>query len=253
MAIAVSVWMIIGQVVGSFVFENVLIDYFLRAYVIVLCVLMILAELEVTDLVRTNFLLHNLISRGLVYGFLSVIGIHENETISDARDGHDGLSGIVQAVAWNMLCVAVIYFTMGVFCLQFVLQKCREDYKSRCQRAKVRDEYRKTHPHKDEKHDLDDDLEAQSVEDKANWNHGALDDDKPNQVSVEDATTVQSQSPEVAIDSVPSEDSKKSTSSSVETSQSDKKGEELTKPKPKSESDTPEWVKEDEFKDEWER
>jgi len=270
LAVSVNLWMMAGQVLGGFVYENIWIDYILRGYVVILCSLMVLAELEITGLARTNMLLHNFIPRGITYGFISVIGIHENETATEVRSGWEGygaLSDIVRAVAWNMLGLAVLYFVMGITCMQYVLDKYRTDYQHRLERAKAREAYRKAHPElmrKEEeeakKKTEEDDIEAQTPPVKPDWNYDALDKEKNNKDEMKTATK-KLDAKKKAMDSTheeeetihlkPIEDTKASKSKKVEvTKKEERKVEpeikiEKTAKRESTDDADPDWAKEE--------
>jgi len=132
-----ALWMAIGQVLGFVVYENTPVEYTLRAYIIVFCILVILVELEWTKFVRESRLLSNWITRGLIYVFIGVLGLQENEGIvKEGATGYETMLEIVKAVAWNMIGCGLLYFVMGICCLQLVLDRMRKHYQERVVRAK---------------------------------------------------------------------------------------------------------------------
>jgi len=140
-----AVWMAIGQVLGIVVYENTVVTYTLRGYVILLCVLVVLVELEWPQPVREMFLFRHWVSRGLFYTFIGVVGMQENES-SDVvitktdSDVYEMMSDIVIVVAWNMVGCGLLYIVMGLLCLHYVLKRLRVDYEERVQRAQERNE-----------------------------------------------------------------------------------------------------------------
>ena len=154
LAILVSLWMALGQVLGAIVYETPVVGYVLRVYVVAACLLLVLVELEITETARTKFF-HHWISRGLVYVFIGVIGMQENETaesrpIREDWDGYEIVTDIVRTVAWNMTGCGVVYVIMGMCCLQYLLDKMRRDYQARLERARTRDDDEENAVHDDE-------------------------------------------------------------------------------------------------------
>jgi hypothetical protein len=128
----------VGQLVGM-VFEEVgPVQYVMRVYVIALCLLAILVELEWTKFARESAIFRIWISRGLFYAFVGVLGLEENDT-SSARNqeiAHSSASlKYVKAVAWIMVVCGAVYFFMGVLCLQLFYNRLRKDFQERRERA----------------------------------------------------------------------------------------------------------------------
>ena len=129
--------MCIGQLIGLTFGTLGPIQYVLRVYVILLCVLVILNELEWTKLTRDSTILRWWVTRGVFYAFVGVLGLVENDVNGNENvKGRDAAIGYVVVVAWLMIGCGCLYFTMGVLCLQLVLNRMRDDYKQRCERAK---------------------------------------------------------------------------------------------------------------------
>lgn len=130
--------MAFGQFLGI-VFQNVgPVQYVLRVYVIALCVLVILNELEWTKYARDSKIMHIWITRGLFYAFIGVLGLEENDTSTSRNSDERGFSfslTYIRAVAWVMVSCGTLYFFMGVFCLQIVNNRLRSDYQERLARA----------------------------------------------------------------------------------------------------------------------
>ena len=130
--------MFIGQVIGIFFQEDGPIQYVLRFYVMLLCGLAILVELEWTRYARESKILQNWITRGSYYGFIGVIGLEENDTSRDKNTGKEGFDmshNYLRVVAWTMIYVGIVYFLLGIFCCQLYYNRRREDYERRLGRA----------------------------------------------------------------------------------------------------------------------
>lgn len=134
LAMFAALSMAVGQVIGL-VFKNVgPIQWILRAYTIGLCFVVLFTEMEMSKLARENIILHNWISRGLIYSFIGVIGLEEIDT-SDFKE--NPVRGVVpaqyfiKAVAWIMIGIGAMYFFMGIACFQQYYEKERVEYNER--------------------------------------------------------------------------------------------------------------------------
>mmetsp|Transcript_12655 Transcript_12655/g.17960 ORF Transcript_12655/g.17960 Transcript_12655/m.17960 type:complete len:235 (+) Transcript_12655:2897-3601(+) len=131
--------MLLGQFIGI-AFDAVgPIQYVLRIYVILLCCLTILNELEWTNLTLSSALLKIWISRGLIYGFVGVLGLEENDVSPHTKNmsmvGRTAALNYIKVVAWMMVACGILYTVMGILCLQIVSDKIRENYQGRVARA----------------------------------------------------------------------------------------------------------------------
>jgi hypothetical protein len=128
----------VGQLLGIFIQNVRPTQYVLRLYVVALCLLVILTEMEWPKFVRESRILGLWITRGLFYAFIGVLGLEENET-ADSRNedsaNFDVLQNYVKAVAWIMVLVGAFYFCMGVLCVQIYYNRLRRDYQERLGRA----------------------------------------------------------------------------------------------------------------------
>lgn len=137
----VALWMAAGQILGIVVYENGPVEYVLRGYVILLCLLVCLIELEWPAFARESSVLHNWVSRGLLYVFIGVIGLQENETSTVKNEEYvtyERAKDVLKAVAWNMIGCGVLYVVMGILCLQLLLRRMRRSYQARLELAKKR-------------------------------------------------------------------------------------------------------------------
>jgi hypothetical protein len=66
---------------------------------------------------------------------VGVLGLEENDT-ADWTNPSDLIENFVKVVAWLMIGVGAIYFTLGLFCIQIIYTKERKDYVERCTLAK---------------------------------------------------------------------------------------------------------------------
>jgi len=133
-ALACAIAMGIGQVVGiAFPMPIDPIQYVLHIYMLAFCVMMVLTELEWAQFLVGSGMLHNWVSRGVIYSFVGVIGISENRVISLEDDGAlpKAAAIYIQVVAYGMVLVGLLYFGMGIFCGQIVYNRARKDWEER--------------------------------------------------------------------------------------------------------------------------
>jgi hypothetical protein len=130
--------MCLGQLIGIAFQQVGPIQYVLRVYVIILCLLVILNELEWTKYTRESKIMRIWITRGMFYSFIGVLGLEENDTSSIKNTNEQGYNfslQFVKAVAWVMVSCGALYFFMGMFCMQIVYNSMRADYEQRLSRG----------------------------------------------------------------------------------------------------------------------
>lgn len=131
--------MAMGQIVGMTFEEIDIISYVMRAYVIVLCLLVVLIEAEWTALVKNSSILRYWITRGLFYSFVGVIGIQQNDHVTERNPDQQERDTVslqfIKVVAWLMVGMGILYFCMGILCLQIYYNRLRRDYEERSGRA----------------------------------------------------------------------------------------------------------------------
>ena len=112
----------------------------MRCYVILMCLIIILNELEWTKFIRESAILRIWITRGIFYSFVGVLGLEENDTETTDEQhtqviGHDQALIFIQIVAYIMVGCGILYFVMGCICLQLVRNRVMTDYEQRCSEA----------------------------------------------------------------------------------------------------------------------
>jgi multisubunit Na+/H+ antiporter MnhC subunit len=131
--------MLISQFLGIYFRQEGPIQYVIRIYVMVLCVIVMFNELEFTKMVRESAMLRIWITRGAIYAFIGILGLEEAESspTTSHKDsaGRDQALTFVMVIAWIMIGLGVLYFVMGVLCLQLVLNRLREEYQERLERS----------------------------------------------------------------------------------------------------------------------
>jgi uncharacterized membrane protein len=121
--------MALGQFIGIAYGKVGPIQYVLRVYVILLCALVILNELEWTKLTRDSTILHLWVTRGMVlYRSARTRREQHHSQANENAEGRGTALGYIMVVAWLMVGCGTLYFCMGVLCLQLVCNQMREDY-----------------------------------------------------------------------------------------------------------------------------
>jgi hypothetical protein len=135
--------MAVGQVLGIVYQGAGPVQYVLRFYVVLLCLLVVLNELEYFALTVESRILHYWVTRGALYAFIGLLGLEENDTSESVNASSSSSFGVgvgtayIKAVAWVMIGIGATYFLMGLFCLQFVYDRIRVDYERRLERAAI--------------------------------------------------------------------------------------------------------------------
>lgn len=135
-----AVGMVAGQALGFLFQVGGPIQYVLRFYVVLLSLIVVLNELEFTAFVRESGILKHWMSRGLLYGFVGLLGLEQMDTASSRNQDRQGFQPsmtFVEGVAWVMIGCGILYFAMGACCLHIVLNRLRSDYQERMQRARI--------------------------------------------------------------------------------------------------------------------
>lgn len=108
------------------------IHYAVSIYLIVLCILCIINEMELGSFILASKVLEFWPTRGIFYTFLGLISMEQVQLISDDCTGWNcSLKNYNNVMAIIMMGSGVGYFLMGVCCLQFVYKKKKEGYKAR--------------------------------------------------------------------------------------------------------------------------
>jgi hypothetical protein len=136
-----AVLMGLGQVIGMFVDKQGPIQWVMRFYVIVLCCLVVMNELEWTRLTRDSTILRVWITRGFLYAFVGVLGLDQNSTNAAASNAASSVPSAAATVyfgvvAWFILLCGMLYSLMGVCCLQLAQDRMRATYQAKQDRAK---------------------------------------------------------------------------------------------------------------------
>jgi hypothetical protein len=127
--------MIIGQVIGLQYYEVDPIQAVMRCYVVLMCLLVIVNELQWFQFIRESAILRIWITRGIFYSFVGVLGMEENDTTAVATVPYTGQAQalkFVEVVAYMMVACGMVYFVMGCLCIQLIYNRAVADYEERC-------------------------------------------------------------------------------------------------------------------------
>lgn len=135
-----AILMGIGQIVGIIVDQQNPIQLVMRLYVIALCCLVFMNELEWTRFTRDSTILRFWVTRGILYAFVGVLGLDQNSTAS-VRNGTTSVSSAAatayfSVVAWFIMLCGILYTLMGLCCLQLAQDRMRASYQAKKDRAK---------------------------------------------------------------------------------------------------------------------
>ena len=144
-AVAACLLLILSQVLPIiFVKDQNLLQITLRGYLTFFCLIFIFAEMELPlPFVRSSQSLHNFISKGFNYSFVSICAMTQaeadliEESIKKRTTDPMGIDFswfhalFVEIPAWVMLGVGALYMLLGILCMRPVRDRCREDYARR--------------------------------------------------------------------------------------------------------------------------
>merc|ERR1711862_779209 len=114
-----------------------LVEYFIRVFMAVICVFIVLSEVgdDILLLCGDAMMMYpSWIVRGTIYLLLGVIGISQWET-AENYDYGKVVVGYICAVSWMMIVAGIMYTLSGILCCQKVDERVMEDYKKRCERS----------------------------------------------------------------------------------------------------------------------
>ena len=132
-----AILMLVGQLIGLYYYEVDTIQGVMRVYVVLMCVVIVLNELEWTDFIRESSILRIWVPRGMFYSFVGVLGIEEDDTeyTRQYSVGEEQALQFIIIVAYIMVACGVAYFVMGCLCLQLLRNRVVSDYDEKCKEA----------------------------------------------------------------------------------------------------------------------
>lgn len=146
LAVLANLVMIAAQVLPIVICDINIVQTVVRCYLAIFSFVFLLTELEVIQ----SKLLQNWISRGFLYTFLGVVEIEQyiamiiNGSLDSEKSFNfymihwtvEWTSFFINISSWWMIGTGCLYFVLGIFCLQSVRNRCREQYQVQLKRYK---------------------------------------------------------------------------------------------------------------------
>ena len=110
------------------------LQFSLRLYILIFCLVFLLVELDWPPQIMRNLPTSNWLMRGWIYSFLGLVGMEEAFAVlvSDSSTsnilGSDLISIFVQLSSWGMVVIGVLYFVLGLLFMRSLKEKVRKDY-----------------------------------------------------------------------------------------------------------------------------
>lgn len=110
------------------------LQFSLRLYILIFCLIFLLVELDWPPQIMRNLPTNNWLMRGWIYSFLGLVGMEEAFAVlvSDSSTsnilGSDLISIFVQLSSWGMVVIGVVYFVLGLLFMRSLKEKVRKDY-----------------------------------------------------------------------------------------------------------------------------
>jgi len=94
-------------------------------------------ELQISGLITNSRILTVWVTRGIFYAFIGVLGLQESpgDISGESKTRYEEVR-FVEGIAYAMIAVGLLYFCMGVLCLQLVYNKMTKNYRARMLVAK---------------------------------------------------------------------------------------------------------------------
>ena len=117
---------------------NEAVRYSLSLYLVVMCFISVLTELEWFSFIINSRLLTNWISRGFVYIFMAILSI-DQASLGETTNQRE--LDFITTISYLFGAIGLGYTVMDVFCMQLWLKKLREEHQIRFKggRLKKRD------------------------------------------------------------------------------------------------------------------
>jgi hypothetical protein len=138
----VTIGMALGQFLGL-VFDphQDILELVLRIYVLAFCTLIICNEFQISTWTRDATLLRFWVTRGILYAFVGMLGLMEND-ISNIRNNGSTVANAASTlylaiVAWALIVCGCFYTLLGLCCAQLAYDRMKTKYQERLDRAKA--------------------------------------------------------------------------------------------------------------------
>lgn len=113
----------------------------MMCYVIALCVIMILNELEWAKFIHDSAIFKVWITRGLFYAFIGVIcmeGIDSEDPSKNVGSlWRETAFQFIDVVAYLMVAFGILYYAMGCMCIHLVRSRVVREYEAKCADLKL--------------------------------------------------------------------------------------------------------------------
>jgi cytochrome c biogenesis protein CcdA len=136
--------MVLAQVLNVVMLKStkgMIIQHLLRVYVLIFCIMFILAELQFEQFLKLVPPLKNWIYRGFLYSFVGIIGVEESyaalaeEYPQMPSLQEEMVSLFLRITSYAMFTVGLLYIAMGLLCLKGVWEKLKESYNEQVKRS----------------------------------------------------------------------------------------------------------------------
>ena len=113
----------------------------MMCYVIALCVIVILNELEYTKFISDSAIFQVWITRGLFYAFIGVIAMEGTESEDPGKNAssiwRDTAFQFIDVVAYVMVAFGILYYAMGCMCIHLIRSRVLREYEAKCADLKL--------------------------------------------------------------------------------------------------------------------
>lgn len=116
---------------------NELVRYSLSLYLVAMCAIAVLNELEWFSFIINSKLLTTWISRGCCYIFMALLSLDQATTSNS--DTNDELE-LIKGLSYIFAVIGSGYLLMGLFCCQIMLNKLREEHEIRSKEGQLKKE-----------------------------------------------------------------------------------------------------------------
>lgn len=145
LAVLVTGMMILSQVLNLALSRGAFIQDILRVYVLILCILFLLSELQFERFLKLVPPLRNWIYRGFLYSLVGIIGVEESVAAlaeqypKVPRFEEEMASLFLKVTSYCMFGIGVLYMAMGILCLKSVWEKLKNSYDEQVKNRRTSD------------------------------------------------------------------------------------------------------------------
>ena len=107
---------------------NQALQYCIAIYLILMCFLSLLTELEWFSFIVDSRILSLWVSRGLIYAFMGILSLNQ---LHEGYKKSPSQMIFIQGISSVFIAIGIGYTIMGLLCLQAIFGRIRLDYQSR--------------------------------------------------------------------------------------------------------------------------